>query len=141
MTLSEEAVRVTRDVAVYRAFLLQQRAQVVLDEIPSDSPHSALQAVRYLARAQLGETAAVEAELQEVLSTPAGSNPVMVLVAAQLAERGGRIEEAMRLAHGGRSSLECRALLVTLYCRLSRWTEAEKEVRSMLKEEEGEEGA
>ncbi len=99
LTVGEEAQRVERDVYVYRAFALQNRAQVVVDEIAADTPHTALQAVRLLARAALGEQ--VQDELKGMLATAAANNPVLLVVAALVYEAAGKTEEAMRAAHQG----------------------------------------
>jgi hypothetical protein len=99
LTVNEEAQRVERDVFVYRAFILQNRAQIVVDEIPADSPHTALQAVRLLGRAALG--ADVQEELKALLGTSAANNPVLLVAAALIYDAAGKTEEAMRAAHQG----------------------------------------
>ena len=99
MTVNEEAQRVERDVFVYRAFILQNRAQIVVDEIAADTPHTALQAVRLLGRAALGED--VQDELRALLGTAAANNPVLLVVAALVYDAAGKTEEAMRVAHAG----------------------------------------
>lgn len=132
--LEEAGLRAERDVFVYRAFLAQNRAQVVLSEIAEDTEVTALRAVRLMARDLSGED--VAEELRAAMQGPEGKNRTMLLAAALVHERAGRTEEAMRAAMEGKSDPELRSLAVMLYASLFRWDEAERELKTLLKSHE-----
>ena len=134
MTNLDEAQRVERDVFVYRAFIEQGRAQIVRDEIKEDTEHTSLQAVRLLARDALGEN--VMGELKAMLeNSVAQNNPTLQLVASQLYSKEGNTDEALRVLHSSRA-LEAQAQMALLYMSINRGEHAEKEYKSMAREEE-----
>jgi hypothetical protein len=78
-------------------------------------------------------------ELRSLQATPAGNNPVLLVVSCLVHEAAGRLEEAMRSAHQGATKLsspECRALLVQLFLRNNRQSEADRELRLLAQQDE-----
>ncbi len=135
-----ESVRAERDVFVYRSYVAQGRAQMVVDEIPADHASTALQAVRLFARfAAAADKNAEDAVLDEVKrllgNTVTASNPTLQVLAAAMHEERGSYEEALRVAHACRS-LEGKAAMAQLYLRIDRPESAEKEWKAMAASED-----
>jgi coatomer protein complex subunit epsilon len=124
---------VEKDCYVYRSYIALGSHQLVMDEIPDDSP-SALQAVKslatYLANPLDRETQAQK--MKDMLEDPAiAQNATVQLMAATIFAKEGEMVEAMRCC-STMLSLELSAFMVNLLISMDRVDAAEKTLAKMV---------
>ncbi|KAH7962936.1 hypothetical protein HPB52_018801 [Rhipicephalus sanguineus] len=125
--------KLEKDVFLYRAYIVQRKYGVVLDEIRSMAPDE-LQCIRMLADYLSGDMARkdqVVKQLDQKLSKSLDVNNVILpVVAATIYYHEQNYEAALRVLHQN-DSLECAALTLQCYLKLDRLDLARKELKRM----------
>jgi coatomer protein complex subunit epsilon len=136
LRLKTEALRLEKDVYVYRCLLGQQNYSRVLSEIKPGAP-APLLAVRTLAEylsapqgssARSSAVAQVDSWLRDDVT--AASNPTVQCIAAIVYLHEGSYAQALRAVRGG-ASLEALALTVQTFLRIDRVDLAEKALAAL----------
>jgi coatomer protein complex subunit epsilon len=126
-----------RDAFVYRAYIVQKKFSVVIDEItPSSTPE--LQSIRLLAEFlsfPSKRDAIVEKIDKQMSSGFDADNATMITVAAMIYHHVANYEAALRVLHQG-DHLECSALTIQSLLAIDRVDLARKELKSMIEKDE-----
>jgi|TARA_B110000208_G_C11789570_1_gene436964 coatomer protein complex subunit epsilon len=134
LSLSDAAVKVQRDVYVYRAYIAMGNADMVLDEIgDDDGVPTSIQATRLLAMYCSGSSTPDDVNVRfEALmnDVSCANNATLKTCAATAFSKQGMFKEAIRAVRGSHE-LEHQALLVQIYLRMNRPDVAEKTLRAM----------
>jgi coatomer protein complex subunit epsilon len=134
LALTDDALKVERDVYVFRAYIAMGNSEMVVDEIPADgSVQTSLQATRLLASFHAsGPSDEINARFEALLGDVAcANNATLKTCAATCYALQGMHKEAIRAVRGSHE-LEHQALLVQLYLRMHRPDVAAKSLRQML---------
>lgn len=126
-----------RDAFVYRAYIVQKKFSVVMDEITSSSPPE-LQAIRVLAEFlsfPSRRDSIVDKMDKQMSSGFEADNSTMITVAAMIYHHVGNYESALRVLHQG-DHLECSALTIQTLLAFDRVDLARKELKSMQEKDE-----
>ncbi|XP_063216138.1 coatomer subunit epsilon [Bacillus rossius redtenbacheri] len=126
------AVQLERDVFMYRAYIAQKKYRVVLDEITGVSPDE-LQPLKLLAEyfAMPAKRSSIVSKLDQQTSGNVDvSNHTFLIVAATIYYQEGNFESALRILNQS-DHLECSALTLQTYLKMSRVDLALKELKSM----------
>jgi coatomer protein complex subunit epsilon len=132
--VATDALRIERDMIVYRVYIEQGNWIVVLNEIGSSSP-PALRAVRLIAMHKSATDAAGKAEavaaVHELLAEPgAAANSLLCVAAAALFCAEADYKEALK-ANQTAQTLEQHAMVTHVYVCMNRLDLAEKQVALM----------
>ncbi|KAM3728853.1 Coatomer subunit epsilon [Dirofilaria immitis] len=132
LRVKEESDQLLKDVYMYRAYLAQNKSNLVLSEIEKSSPVPALRAVRrfadYLANPHKRTT--IMKELETELNEDMSHDDTVLLLAAHMYIHEQNIEEALRLLYQC-DSLESKALIVQCLLKIDRVDLAAKEIKKM----------
>jgi coatomer protein complex subunit epsilon len=134
LALSDDAVKVQRDVYVFRAYIAMGNAEMVIDEVGDDEGvQTSLQAVRLLALLDAGRSTSddVNARFEALLNDVAcANNATLKTCAAVCYAKQGLYKEAIRAVRGSHE-LEHQAVLVQVYISMNRPDVAAKTLRQM----------
>jgi tetratricopeptide (TPR) repeat protein len=133
-----DALKIERDVYVYRAQLGLGNYQQVINAIPDNANTPiALSAIKlYAAYLNNGDKEMIELTLKEWVSDPSsGENPHLLLIAGMIFAREGKLSDALSAFTKG-SSLEHMLYIVHLYLQMDRLDLALKQIQEMKKIEE-----
>ncbi|MCP9257383.1 putative epsilon subunit of coatomer protein complex isoform 2 [Dirofilaria immitis] len=129
LRVKEESDQLLKDVYMYRAYLAQNKSNLVLSEIEKSSPVPALRAVRrfadYLANPHKRTT--IMKELETELNEDMSHDDTVLLLAAHMYIHEQNIEEALRLLYQC-DSLESKALIVQCLLKIDRGKDKLKDV-------------
>ncbi|KAL3989417.1 Coatomer subunit epsilon [Acanthocheilonema viteae] len=132
LRIKEENDKLLKDVYMYRAYLAQNKPNLVLSEIDKSSSSPALRAVRcfadYLANPNKRTTIVKEFEAE--LNKEIPQDDTVLLLAAHMYIHEQNVEEALRLLHQC-DSLESKALTVQCLLKIDRVDLAVKEIKKM----------
>uniref|UniRef100_A0A915Q3K3 Coatomer subunit epsilon n=1 Tax=Setaria digitata TaxID=48799 RepID=A0A915Q3K3_9BILA len=130
--VKDESEKILKEVYMYRAYLAQNKPNLVLSEIEKRSASLALRAVRRFADylANPSRRPVIMKELETELNEEAPDDDIVLLLAAHMYISEKNIEEALRLLHQC-DSLESKALTVQCLLKLDRVDLAAKEVKKM----------
>mmetsp|Transcript_2955 Transcript_2955/g.5194 ORF Transcript_2955/g.5194 Transcript_2955/m.5194 type:complete len:297 (-) Transcript_2955:656-1546(-) len=134
IALESEANKIERDSILARISIENKEYDAVINAIDPSSASIAMQAVRLLALFQKdpqGSADVARFTLKEWISDPvSGSNPLLLLIAANVLGHLEDWDDALRCAHRG-ETLEHRALLIQLLLKIDRVDVAAKELAAM----------
>ncbi|KAJ1921026.1 hypothetical protein H4219_000884 [Mycoemilia scoparia] len=113
---------IEKDILLYRAYILQGKAEKVLNDISAGTDSVLLRAVRALALCSLNQK---EQGLEGInslieLGSPDISSPTFALLASLVYISNEANEEAVKLLIPHETNLECSALLIQTYLLLNR---------------------
>jgi len=133
IAVDSDALRIERDAIMARIAVAQGECDDVISSVSADAPVG-MQAIKVLAaysKDKAGQAEIAKLTITEWLQDPvAGSNPVLLFIAATILAEAGDWDEALRCAHRGQS-LEHMALKVELLIKIDRVDAAAKEVNGM----------
>ncbi|EJW88856.1 coatomer epsilon subunit family protein [Wuchereria bancrofti] len=132
LRVKEENDKLLKDVYMYRAYLAQNKPNLVLSEIEKSSTSPALRAVRRFADylANPDKRATIMKEFETELNEEIPHDETVLLLAAHMYIRERNVEEALRLLYQC-DSLESKALAVQCLLKIDRVDLAAKEIKKM----------
>lgn len=135
LRVNDPRLQTEKDVFMYRAYIAQKKFGVVLDDIkPSSSDE--LKYVRltaeYLSTSDSKKEAIVQ-ELDSKLGTLNVTNPLVLLIIANIYVLAENLETALKVLHNidTTSLLESSALAIQIYLKLDRHDLAKKELKKL----------
>ncbi|RNA04850.1 coatomer subunit epsilon [Brachionus plicatilis] len=135
LRVSEPVTQAEKDVYMYRAFIAQKKYGVVLDDIKPNASDE-LKFVRLMAEYLSNESRrdAIIDELDSKLASLNITNPLVLLVIANIYVLHDNLETALKLLHNCDSCqlLECGALAIQIYLKMDRHDLARKELKKLI---------
>ncbi|VDN04827.1 unnamed protein product [Thelazia callipaeda] len=137
LQVKDENHKLLKDVYMYRAYIGQNKLQLVLSEIDKTSQSPPLRAIRHYANylANPSRRSSILKEFETELDEERYHDDIVSLMAAEMYIHENNIEKALRLLHPC-ESLETRSLVVVCLLKIDRVDLAAKEVKKMQAKDE-----
>lgn len=131
MQSNSPELELERDVFLYRAYIAQRKFRIVLDEINESSPAELLP-LKLLAEyfAFPDRRDEILGQIDKTVLEPKAKTHNFIIIAATIYYHENNTESALRVLHDV-ENMECYALNVQIYLKMSRLDLAQKEVKKM----------